>query len=280
MPSSFIPMAVVYDFDGTLAPGNVQENQFIPDVGMTKEEFWSEVNQATRQHQADGILMYMRLMLRKANAAQKPIRRQDFEALAAGIQLYQGVGDWFDRINRYGRERGVRLQHYIVSSGNAEIIEKTSIAAKFECIYASRFFYDENDVADWPALAINYTTKTQFLFRINKGAHDLSDSSQINEYVAMAERPVPFGNMVYVGDGETDVPCFRLVKEQGGLSIAVYKPRTKGAKDAAMQFVTDGRVQSIAPADYRDSKTLDIIVKARIDLLAAQAKERNSLVSS
>ena len=274
MPTQHAYMAIVYDFDGTLAPGNVQENQFIPDVGMTKQDFWAEVQRMTKQHQADGILMYMRLMLKRAQAAEKPVRKQDFEELATNVGLFQGVEGWFDRINDYGKQKGLQVQHYIVSSGNAEIIENTSIARHFEQIYASKFFYDENGVADWPALAINYTTKSQFLFRINKGAHDLSDSTQINQYVSMENRPVPFEHMVYVGDGETDVPCFRLVKEQGGLAIAVYKPNTGGAKQKALRFVEEGRVHRVARAVYSDGSDMDKIIKTRIDFLSAQIEQR------
>ena len=176
-------MAIVYDFDGTLAPGNMQEHQFIPDIGMEPAEFWNEVDELSRRHQADGILMYMHLMLQKARAAGVPVRREDFRKRGEGIKLFDGVAGWFGRISEYGQENGVAIEHYLVSSGNAEIIEGNAIAGEFERIYASKFLFDGEGVPWWPALAINFTTKTQFLFRINKGAHDLSDDSRINAVV-------------------------------------------------------------------------------------------------
>ena len=177
MPQMHIPLAIVYDFDGTLAPGNAQEHQFIPDIGMKPKEFWAKVDQLSSDHQADKILMYMRLMLEKARAANVPVRLQDFRDRGDAINLFDGVEGWFGRTDEYGKGEGVRVKHYMVSSGNAELIEGTSIASRFEKIYASRFVFDENGVAVWPAQALNYTTKTQCLFRINKGTHDPSDDT-------------------------------------------------------------------------------------------------------
>ncbi len=270
MPRKHIPMAIAYDFDGTLASGNMQEHQFLPDIGITADKFWAEVKNLTKVHQADEVLIYMNLMLRKASASGVPVRREDFKARGGTIELFRGVTEWFDRITEYGRLRGVHIDHYLVSSGNEEIFAGTPIASKFAKVYASKFYFDENGVAVWPALAVNYTTKTQYLFRINKNAHDLSDSSEVNKFVEKRDRPVPFENMVYIGDGSTDIPCFRLIKEQGGLSVAVYKPHTKGARDKAAQYLKDGRVHCVVPADYSDGDEIDRIVKAYIDTVAAR----------
>ena len=279
-PRRRVTMALVYDFDGTLAPGNMQERQFIPDVGMTPPEFWSEVDHLASANQADRILMYMYFMLRKADERGVPVRVGDFRERGHDLEFFAGMPGWFGRINDYGKSRGVRIEHYIVSSGNAEIIEGTPVANLVDRIYASRFLFDQNGVAVWPALAVNYTTKTQFLFRINKGAHDLSDDSVINRFVKQADRPVPFENMVYIGDGETDVPCFRLVKDLGGLSVVVFPPRTRNARQRAQRFVDEGRVHCVAPADYTEDSRLDRLVKANIELLAnrealGQAMVRN-----
>ena len=270
MPQTHIPLAIVYDFDGTLAPGNAQEPQFIPDIGMKPKDFWEEVDQLSRDNQADKILMYMHLMLEKARAASVPVRLQDFHDRGGAITLFDGVQGWFDRIDEYGRDKGVRIKHYMVSSGNAELIEGTSIASKFEKIYASRFMFNENGVAVWPAQALNYTTKTQYLFRINKGTHDPSDDTEINQFVEMKDRPIPFENMAYIGDGPTDVPCFRLVKDQGGLSVAVFRPHTSGAREAAERFRDDGRVHAVVPANYKNGTELDKVVKAYIGHAAAR----------
>lgn len=271
MARKHIPMTIAYDFDGTLADGNMQEHQFLPDIGMKPKEFWAEVKKLTKEHQADEVLVYMNLMLRKAAAAGVPVRREDFKARGKAISLFDGAEGWFDRITEYARQRSVRLEHVLVSSGNAEIFAGTPIAMKFAHVYASKFMFDENGVAVWPALAVNYTTKTQYLFRINKGAHDLSDNSAVNKFVAKRDRPVPFENMIFIGDGSTDIPCFRLVKEQGGLSIAVYKPRAKGAQGKADGYIAEGRVHCVAAANYADGSDLDKIVRAQIDAVAARS---------
>lgn len=278
MPRKRTPLAIVYDFDGTLARGNVQEPQFIPELGMKPDEFWAEVRSLAKLNQADLILMYMHLMLKKAGEKNVPVRRSDFKKHGGKVVFFEGVQDWFDRIDTYSLSQGVGPKHYIVSSGNAEIIESTPIAAKFEKVYASKFMFDHNDVAIWPALAVNYTNKTQYLFRINKGAHDLSDDNTINKFVEMKDRPVPFENMIYIGDGLTDVPCFRLVKDMGGLSIAVFQPRTKEARSRAYQLKKEGRVHSVASADYTESSELSQVVKAQIDFVAAREK-RNKILA-
>lgn len=271
MAKKHIPMGIAYDFDGTLADGNMQEHQFLPDIGMKPKAFWEEVKRLTKEHQADEVLVYMNLMLKKATAASVPVRRDDFKARGRAITLFDGVEGWFDRITEYGRSKGVRIDHVLVSSGNAEIFAGTPIASKFSQVYASKFMFDENGVAAWPALAVNYTTKTQYLFRINKGAHDLSDNAKVNQYVEKKDRPVPFENMVFIGDGSTDIPCFRLVKEQGGLSVAVFKPHTKGAKGRADKYIADGRVHCALPANYTEDGELDRVIKAAIDSIAARA---------
>lgn len=271
MAKKHIEVAIAYDFDGTLADGNMQEHQFLPDIGMKPKDFWAEVKRLTEEHQADEVLVYMSLMLRKAAAAGVPVRRDDFKARGKAIQLFEGVEEWFDRISGYGRAQGVRVQHYLVSSGNAEIFAGTPIASKFAQVYASKFMFDQNGVAAWPALAVNYTTKTQYLFRINKGAFDLSDNSKVNQFVEKRDRPVPFENMVFIGDGSTDIPCFRLVKEQGGLSVAVFKPHTKGARKKADNYIKEGRVHCVVPANYSNGSELDRIIKANISAIAARS---------
>ena len=270
MPKTSTSMALIYDFDGTLAPGNLQENSFIPDIGMKPQEFWREVNQQAKVEQADPILVYMDLMIRKAKAAKVPVRLEDFRKRGSQITFFSGVEDWFERINEHAKGINVKVEHYVVSSGNGEIIDGTPIAPQFKRIYASRFLFDENGAAYWPSLAINFTTKTQFLFRINKDAHDLSDDKKINEYVPEEERPIPFKNMIYVGDGETDVPCFRLVKQMGGFTIAVYKPKTKSTRNKAERLQNDGRVHTFVPADYLEGKYLDRVVKAQIEAVASR----------
>jgi hypothetical protein len=269
MTRKLAPFAIAYDFDGTLAPGNMQEYDFVPAIGMTSKKFWKEVDELTQKHDADQILLYMMHMLDKARAAEVPVRKENFVAFGRSVTLFEGVADWFDRIDAHGRQRGFKVEHYIISSGIREMIEGTPIAKKFAAIYASAFVYDHNGVAHWPALAVNYTTKTQFLFRINKGVLNVYDNSRINQFIPEEDRPVPFEHMVFIGDGETDIPCFRLVKEQRGHAIAVYKPATKGARGKAQKLVKEGRVNFIAPANYEENSDMDRFVKGIIDKAAA-----------
>ncbi len=266
-----ITMAICYDFDGTLSPGNMQEYEFIPLLNIKNSEFWKEVKQRSKQEEADNIIAYMCLMIEKAIASNEVrLSRDAFQKYGKTIDLYGGVGEWFDRINQFGKDLGVVIEHYIISSGLREMIEGTSIARQFKRIYASSFMYDQHKVAKWPGMAINYTTKTQFLFRINKGALDVWDNSRINTYVTKQERPIPFNRMIYIGDGSTDVPCMKLVKAQGGHSIAVYKPNSSPKRKEASQLLREDRVNFVAPADYHDGKQLDGIIKAVIQKIAAQ----------
>lgn len=273
------PFAICYDFDGTLAPGNMQEREFIPQIGMTTASFWGEVRERCKTHEADNILVYMGLMLEKAKAAHVPVRKQDFLAYGGTLQLFDGVVDWFERINLYGKMMGIEVSHHIISSGIREMIAGTSIARHFDNIYASSFIYDHHGVAEWPALALNYTTKTQYLFRINKGVEHVYDHGKINEYTPPSERPIPFENMPFIGDGETDIPCFRLIKDKGGNSIAVYRAHTKGARGKSEKLLNDGRVNFISPADYREGKAVDRIIKSIMEKIAADHHLRTLAMS-
>ncbi|MBI5920762.1 MAG: haloacid dehalogenase-like hydrolase [Betaproteobacteria bacterium] len=272
MPKKLIPMAISYDFDGTLAPGNMQEYDFIPALNMRSKQFWMAVDDLAKKHEMDQILAYMRTMLEEARKAEVAVRKTDFKNFGAHIGLFPGVTDWFKRTNAYAKSKGVRLEHFIISSGIREIVEGTPIYKEFKKVYASGFMFDHNGVACWPALAVNYTTKTQYLFRINKGSLDVHDNSVINKYVPKEQRPVPFENMIFVGDGETDIPCMRLVKDQGGHAIAVYNTGKHGAKKHAEQLIKDGRATLFATADYREGSVVDLAVKAIIDKIEASSR--------
>ena len=192
-------IALIYDFDGTLAPGNMQEYDFIPAVGKSNKEFWSEANTLAEQQDADMVLTYMALMIQAAKSKNLSLRREAFQESGRRVALFAGVREWFERINRYGAERGIRILHYINSSGLKEIIEGTEIAHEFRKIYACSFLYDVDGIAYWPAVAVNYTNKTQFIFKINKGVESVADAKLVNRYIPEDERPVPFRHMIYIG---------------------------------------------------------------------------------
>ena len=257
----------MYDFDKTLCTKNMQDYSFIPNLGMSSEEFWKASDRLAKSNKMDGILAYMRQMIVESRRNQKSIHREDFVALGKSMEFYKGVREWFGRINEYGKELGVTIEHYIISSGLREIIEGCSIYPEFKDVYACEFLYDENDIACWPKNVVNYTTKTQFLFRINKGISDLSDDKSLNEFTPEDERRVPFRNMIYIADGKTDVPCMKLVKVNGGYSIAVYQ---KSKKAEAEELIRDDRVNFAAPANYSDGSQLDKVVKDIISEMAVK----------
>ena len=265
-----IKMAICYDFDGTLAPGNMQEYGFTEKVGYANpKDFWKKASEIAKKQSADNILAYMQLMIKESKSQNVPFKREDFKKYGEGIKLFNGVESWFDRISAYARGKGIELKHFIISSGLKEMIEGSGIASKFEKIYASCFMYDANGAAEWPAVALNYTTKTQFLYRINKGVLDQTDNKTINEYTPPEERDIPFENMVYIGDGETDIPCMKMIKISGGHSIAVYPPHVEGAKEKIKHLITDDRVNIIAAADYSEGTDIDRYIKAVVDKIAA-----------
>ena len=269
-------MAICYDFDGTLSPGNMQEYDFMKALGLKQsKDFWKKSALIAKEQDADEIASYMRLMIKESQAKELSFKRKTFTDYGKNIELYKGVENWFDRITKFARTKGINLKHYIISSGIKEIIEGTSIAKKFEKIYASSFMYDANGVADWPAVVLNYTSKTQYLFRINKGCEDISDNKAINNYVEPQDRPMPFTNMIYIGDGDTDIPCMRIVKREGGHSIAVYKQNKQGAKEKAQHLIKDGRVNIVLPADYSENKQIDVYVKSVIDKVATDTCVQN-----
>ena len=265
-------IALIYDFDGTLAEGNMQEYDFIPAVGKSNFEFWDEANHLAEEQDADQILTYMALMIRSAQAKGLSLRREAFQESGKRVELFPGVLEWFDRINKYGEERGVRVLHYINSSGLKEIIEGTPIADKFRKIYACSFLYNVDGIAYWPGVAVNYTNKTQFIFKINKGVESVYDTKQVNRFMEEKERPVPFSRMIYVGDGTTDIPCMRLVKNFGGHSIAVYNPKDESKRGEISTLIRDNRVNHVCPADYSEDSEMDVVVKTIIDKCVADHK--------
>jgi 2-hydroxy-3-keto-5-methylthiopentenyl-1-phosphate phosphatase len=264
-------LAIAYDFDGTLAPGNMQEHSFIPKLGIDNIEFWKKANAFSQKHDMDHILAYMQFMLQKAREKNIPITRNAFLDHGKSIVFFKGVESFFERINAYAKEKNTKIEHYIISSGLRDILKGTCIAPYFKNIFASGFVFNENDVAIWPAVAINYTNKTQYLFRINKGIQNTWDNSTINKFFPTDKRPMPFSQMIYIGDGLTDVPAMKMIKYQGGTAIAVYDPdeeikkERKPAKLACEELIQQKRADYLAPADYTENSTLDKLIKTMIN---------------
>ena len=258
-------VAFLYDFDKTLCTTDMQDYAFIPSLGMTPKEFWAEANGFGRGNRIDGILAYMYTMIREAEKRNRPFTREDLVEKGRSIVLFPGVEDWFRRINAFGEAQGVQVEHYIISSGLREIIEGSSISGDFKASHASEFYYDETGRPVWPKLAVNFTAKTQFVYRINKGVLDVSDDKTLNDSMPDDSKRVPFTNMVYLGDGLSDVPCMKMMRAYGGQAIAVYQESNRmGVED----LLAKGRVDFIFPADYSEGTALDQTVKNIIRKMA------------
>ena len=262
-------IAICYDFDKTLTPDDMQAQGFIQSVGYDVPEFWKESNGLAENNDMDQNLAYMFKMMEAAEG-QVLFTKDSLKRYGAQVRLFPGVESWFQRIRKYGEEHGVIVEHYIISSGLKEMIEGTTIANEFEKIYASSFLYNEKGVAKWPTQVVNYTNKTQFLFRIEKGVLDINDLG-VNEAFAPENIRVPFRNMVYIGDSDTDIPCMKVVNSNGGHSIGVYNADTQD-KAKVYKMMREGRIRYFAPSDYSEGSQLDELVKAIIDRTVTNEK--------
>ena len=259
-------VAICYDFDKTLSPDNMQAQGYLQAINYENQnEFWKETIDLAVENEMDSTLAWMYLMLKGARG-KEIFRRQMLEDYGSRVKLYPGVQEWFGRIREYAESRGVIVEHYIISSGLREMIEGTAVADEFEMIYASSFFYDDDGVAVWPAQVVNFTNKTQFLFRISKGVLGINDDA-VNDYFPPDQMRVPFRNMVYIGDSETDIPCMKLVNSYGGYSVGVYDAE-KGSRDRVYKMIRENRIRFFAAADYTEGSELDQLLKKIIDRTA------------
>ena len=249
-------VALIYDFDKTLSPRDMEEYSFMPGIGVEPADFWGQCAEFARKHQMDGILTYMYLMQKLAKGRLE-LTREAMQRLGEAVEFFPGVVDWFDRVNGIGRENGVTVEHYIISSGLTEIIRGSAIGHCFKAIFAASFCYDESDHPVWPSSAVNYTSKTQYLFRINKGILDVTNDRDLNAFTPAYKRRIPFSNMIYVGDGLTDVPCMKMTKQKGGYSIAVHAP---GQTELADDMLLQGRADFSVEADYTEDSEIEQVV--------------------
>ena len=261
-------LAICYDFDKTLTPDDMQAQGYIQSVGYDVEQFWEETNKLAHEQEMDSNLAYMYKMVKEAEG-NLILNRKALMEYGSKVKVFPGVEGWFERIREYGRQHGVLVEHYIISSGLKEMIEGTEMAKQgaFERIYASSFCYNDRGVAIWPAQAVNYTNKTQFLFRIEKGTLDVNDPA-VNDYYPQDRIRIPFRNMVYIGDSDTDIPCMKLVNSYGGHAIGVYDPST-GNMEKVKKMIRENRIRYYSPADYTEGSALDTLVKKIIMRTAA-----------
>lgn len=261
-------MAVCYDFDKTLSPDNMQTFSLIPSFEIEKEEFWKKSNALAKENLMNNNLAWMFELVEFSRFKNKPLRREYFKEIGAKVKLYKGVKTWFNHITEYARKRGLELEHYIISSGLKEIIEGSDIAPEFKRIYASSYLYNIDGVVIWPAQAINYTNKTQYIFRIAKGFLEEYDE-RVNKSIPEEQLRIPYENIVYIGDSDTDIPCMRLVKSRGGYSIGVFDP-VKDNRVQVYELFNDERLSFYAPADYSKNGELMRYMKQIIDEIAAR----------
>lgn len=262
-------VALIYDFDGTLSPGNMQEFGFIQAVGKTAREFWTDSDNIAIGQDASNVLAYMKLMFDEARAKGIKLSRDKFQEYGKDIQLYEGVREWFGLVNAYGAAHGLQVEHYINSSGLKEFVEGCPISKEFKHVFAGSFLYDDKGDAVWPGLAVDYTAKTQFLFKISKGIFSSRDNIQVNDSMAEDKKRVPFSHMIYFGDGDTDVPCMKIVGMFGGHSIAVYNPDNAKKKATALKLKRQGRVAFATPAVYTPQSSIFKVVCAILDKIKA-----------
>ena len=278
MPERFFQdtIALVYDFDGTLSPQAMQEYTVLPKIGVEPARFWARVDEEARRTESDKMLVYLRRILEELEEQRVDVKREDFARMASRIKYFPGVPTWFGRMNAYVARRSkrkVKLQHYLVSAGQKEILDGVAIRRHFRRIYASEYHFNHHGVATFPKFLVTDTLKTQFLFRINKGVEDVNES--INEHMPEEERPIPFQNIVYVGDGMTDVPSMALTKKNGGHAVAVYPPRgDRGKRATCMKLLAAGRVDFVAEADYRRASKLSRRVELLLDAIIANIAYR------
>lgn len=267
-------LAIMYDFDETLAPGNMQEYAFIPNLKISADDFWKAAAEFGEKHNMDNILAYMYVSIKLVKEKKLKISKEEFSRQGEMISFFNGVESWFKRINDYGKSLGINVEHYIISCGLKEIIDGTKIAKEFKRIFACNFAYDEETKEPiWASQAINYTSKTQYIYRVRKNKLDrLYDAYELNEYVEDRSTLLPYTNMIYIGDGETDVPCMKTVKIYGGNSICVYNPKSEKKEKIAKKLFKDGRVNFIAPADYSENSKIDLIIKDLIKKVALNNK--------
>ena len=257
-------IAIMYDFDKTLSTTDMQNYDFIPNLGMTPEEFWGSTTEFTEKYGVERILSYMYMMIIKAKEKGINLTREYLRECGKNIKFYPGVTTWFKRINEYGESKGIKVEHYLVSSGTMEIVEGCSIYPFFTKAWGCEYYY-EDGVPVWPKLAINYTQKTQFFFRISKGVKDDKNDNAVNE--KNRERRIPYRNIVYMGDGMTDVACMTLVKHNEGTSIAIYPEKES---DKVRDLYTDGRCNFMCRADYTAGSDLEKVIKLIIDKVAME----------
>lgn len=257
----------------------MQHYGVLPELEIEPSDFWADVKNKRCDEHSEELLVYMREMIQLANSKRVKLDRQQFKKHGETIEFFDGVQSWFQQINDFVANVGkgqVEVEHYVISAGLREMIEGCKIAKFFKEIYACEFSYDEYGKPVWPARIISDTSKTQYLFRINKGVLDVNET--INSHMPYDERRIPFDNMIYFGDGDTDVPSMAVVMQNGGHAVAVHRPDEAGTK--CDELLSAKRIDFYAVADYRDGSALDSLVKNTLEVISARIRLRKQIYDS
>lgn len=271
-------IALVYDFDGTLTPKTMQEYTVFPRLKLNPDKFWSKILTEAAETEGEIMMIYMRQLITCAESLNIKITKEEFKAMASKIKYFKGVTSWFDHVNQYvkSKHNKIKVAHYVISAGHHEILESTSIRKKLANVFGSQYYFDNKGHATFPKNVVTDTAKTQFLFRINKGKEKVSDS--INSHMPEAHRPIPFENMIYIGDGLTDVPSMALIKKQNGHAVSVYPKNSKVQMNVSNELLSAKRVDFIAEANYTKSGILYKRICLLIDMISARIKYANELL--
>ncbi len=270
-------IALVYDFDGTLIPKTMQDYTIIPRLKLRSDKFWSDIMEEAEATDGEVMMIYMRQLITRANSMNIKITKSEFKLMASKIEYFKGVFTWFDNINKYlkNNHKRIKVAHYVISAGHHEILESAAIRKKLTNVFGSQYYFNEQGHATFPKVVVTDTAKTQFLFRINKGKEKVSDS--INSHMPEELRPIPFENMIYIGDGLTDVPSMALIKKQNGHAVSVYPRGSKKQKKVSNDLLAAKRVDFIAEANYTRNSILFKRICLIIDMISARIKYRNEV---
>jgi len=274
-------IAIVYDFDGTLTPQPMQEYTILPKLGLSSKRFWNDVKAETAKTHGDEMLTYMRLLIERLEDQKEHLSKKDLRMLANNIKYFPGIPRWFERISKHVKRKSggrVKIRNYVISAGQRELLEGTSIRKFFHRVFASEYYFNHHGVATFSNVLINDTGKTQYIFRINKGREEPEET--INEYTPESKRPIPFQNIIYVGDGMTDVPCMTVTKKNGGHAIAVHKPHHSRSLATCRTLLKAGRIDFFAPADYQSGSRLEHRFKLILDMIIARIAYQRELFSA
>lgn len=255
-------LAIMYDWDQTLSPKYMSEFGLIKPFGFDNNtDYWDYCNNViTKKYNMENELAFLYSIVELSNKTKFPLNRKYLNEVGSQIEFYNGVLTWFDRINEFGKKHDVIVEHYIISSGIYEVIEGSRIFPYFKKVFASSFAYDDKGRPFWPAFSINYTNKTQYIFRIKKNLiDDLNNDGAVNSKYRKKDI-IPYSNMIYVGDGLTDIPCMKIIKEYGGHSICLFEEGMP-SENKAKKIKREGRVNFIANADYAENSDIDKIIK-------------------